>query len=81
MSPSHEQQPGSYRADRQLHCRSVGNLLLALARKKVRRAVFYFGWVSKEITTPQQISFWLWNNNAATADLTSATPDTLQPYL
>ena len=46
------------------------------------RAVFYFGWVSKEITTPQQISFWFWNNNAATADLIFGTTpiDTLSAF-
>ncbi|OWK42059.1 DUF3383 family protein [Fimbriiglobus ruber] len=33
------------------------------------RAEFYFGWVSKDTTVPQQISFWFWNDDAATADL------------
>ncbi|OWK47565.1 hypothetical protein FRUB_01264 [Fimbriiglobus ruber] len=33
------------------------------------RAEFYFGWVSKNITAPQQISFWFWNDDVATADL------------
>ena len=33
------------------------------------RAVFYFGWVSKAITTPSQLSFWFWNANAATGSL------------
>ena len=32
------------------------------------RAEFYFGWNSKNITTPQILSFWFWNNDAATAD-------------
>src|SRR4051812_24416653 len=31
------------------------------------RAVFYFGWISKNITAPQALNFWFWNNNAATA--------------
>lgn len=39
------------------------------------RAVFYFGWVSKTGNAPQVLSFWNWNNNAATADyLFGGTP-------
>ena len=30
------------------------------------RAVFYFGWISPNITTPNQLSYYFWNNNAAT---------------
>ena len=33
------------------------------------RALFYFGWVSKNITAPSVISFYFWNNNAATGSL------------
>ena len=33
------------------------------------RAVFYFGFVSKTITSPSQISFYFWNNNTATGSL------------
>jgi len=33
------------------------------------RALFYFGWVSKTATTPNLLSFWFWNNDAATASL------------
>lgn len=39
------------------------------------RAVFYFGWQSKVATSPQLLSFWNWNNNAATPDyLFGGTP-------
>lgn len=40
------------------------------------RAVFYFGWVSKNKTAPQQISFWFWNNDAATASKIFGKPAT-----
>ena len=33
------------------------------------RAVFYFGWVSKSISTPSQLSFWFWNSDVPTASL------------
>ncbi|MHC5539492.1 DUF3383 family protein, partial [Singulisphaera rosea] len=33
------------------------------------RAVFYFGWVSKNITAPALLSFWFWNQDAATHSL------------
>lgn len=33
------------------------------------RAEFYFGFISKNITQPNQISFWNWNNDAATGSL------------
>lgn len=33
------------------------------------RAEFYFGWVSKNITAPQMLSFWFWNQDAATGSL------------
>lgn len=33
------------------------------------RAVFYFGWVSKQGTQANLLSFWNWNNDAATNDL------------
>ena len=29
--------------------------------EEYKRAVFYFGWVSKSISSPTQISFWFWN--------------------
>lgn len=37
------------------------------ASEEYARAVFYFGWISKEITTPAILSFWFWNNDVATA--------------
>jgi Protein of unknown function (DUF3383) len=33
------------------------------------RAVFYFGWISKLGTQAQVLSFWFWNNDAATGSL------------
>lgn len=33
------------------------------------RAVFYFGWISKNITAPQSLNFWFWNEDADTASL------------
>ena len=33
------------------------------------RAEFYFGWVSKTITTPSKLNFWFWNGDAATESL------------
>jgi hypothetical protein len=33
------------------------------------RAVFYFGWISKNIQQPNQLSFWNWNGNANTPSL------------
>ncbi len=33
------------------------------------RAEFYFGWISKNITQPNQLSFWFWNGNQATQSL------------
>ena len=46
------------------------------------RALFYFGWVSKQGMQPQQLSFWFWNDDAATTDLIyGATPiDTLAEF-
>jgi len=38
------------------------------------RAVFYFGWVSKNITTPQAISFYNYNADTATASLIFGSP-------
>ena len=38
------------------------------------RAVFYFGWISKNITAPNQLSFWNWNNDAATDSLIFGEP-------
>ncbi len=46
------------------------------ASEEYLRALFYFGWVSKAISSPQQISFWFWNNDAATADHIFGTPGT-----
>ena len=40
------------------------------------RALFYFGWISKNITTPQQLSFWNWNNNTATGSLIYGVQET-----
>lgn len=39
------------------------------ASGEYRRAQFYFGFVSKNITSVSQLSFWFWNNNAATDSL------------
>ena len=46
------------------------------------RAVFYFGWISKQGTQPNLLSFWNWNNDAATNDLIyGGTPiDTLSQF-
>lgn len=44
------------------------------ASEEYARAVFYFGWVSKDITSPQLLSFYFWNNDAATADLIFGVP-------
>jgi hypothetical protein len=46
------------------------------------RAVFYFGWVSKNITSPQLLSFYFWNNDVATANLIFGAPpiDTLSQF-
>lgn len=33
------------------------------------RALFYFGWISKEITQADQLNFYNWNNNTATGSL------------
>lgn len=41
-----------------------------------KRAVFYFGWVSKSIQSPKQLSFWFWNNDTATASLIFGAPAT-----
>lgn len=38
------------------------------------RAEFYFGFVSKNITSPQQLSFYFWNNDAATGSLIFGAP-------
>ncbi|OJW21170.1 MAG: hypothetical protein BGO49_24460 [Planctomycetales bacterium 71-10] len=29
-----------------------------------KRATFYFGWVSKNVTSPQALNFWFWNEDA-----------------
>lgn len=51
------------------------------ASEEYLRAVFYFGWVSKNITSAQVLSFYFWNNDAATADLIfGGTPDTLTQF-
>ena len=39
------------------------------AGEEYARAEFYFGWVSKNITSPNTLSFWYWNGNAATGSL------------
>lgn len=46
------------------------------------RAEFYFGWVSKSITSPQELSFYFWNSDAATASkIFGGTPiDTLSAF-
>jgi hypothetical protein len=38
------------------------------------RAVFYFSWISKQITQPALLSFWFWNNDVATANLIFGVP-------
>ena len=40
------------------------------------RALFYFGWVSKNITRANQLSFWFWNNDTATYSLIFGAPAT-----
>jgi hypothetical protein len=40
------------------------------------RAVFYFGWISKNISQANQISFWNWNNDAATGSLIYGAQET-----
>ncbi len=40
------------------------------------RAVYYFGFTSKNITKAQVLSFWFWNNDAATSSLIFGTPAT-----
>lgn len=40
------------------------------------RAQFYFGWISKRITIASQLSFWFWNNDAATGSLIFGKPAT-----
>lgn len=40
------------------------------------RAEFYFGWISKDITQANQISFFNWNNDAATGSLIYGAPGT-----
>lgn len=47
---------------------AVGNFF-GTASNEYFRALFYFGWISKNITTPQQLSFWFWNNDVATDSL------------
>ena len=42
--------------------------------EEYKRAVFYFGWVSKSISSPTQISFWFWNNDVATGSLIFGAP-------
>lgn len=46
------------------------------------RSQFYFGWISKSGTAPQQLNFYFWNNDAATADLIFGVPpiDTLTQF-
>lgn len=46
------------------------------------RAVFYFSYISKVATTPAQLSFWNWNNNAATPSHIFGAPpiDTLSQF-
>lgn len=46
------------------------------ASEEYLRSVFYFGWVSKSISSPQQLSFWFWNNDTATADKIFGAPAT-----
>ncbi len=40
------------------------------------RAVYYFSFVSKNTTQPQVLSFWFWNNDAATGSLIFGAPAT-----
>lgn len=44
-------------------------LYFGTASGEYLRAVFYFGFVSKNITSPQTLNFWFWNNDVATASL------------
>lgn len=60
---------------------AVGNYF-GTASGEYARAVFYFGWISKVATTPQLLSFWFWNNDAATASYIFGAPpiDTLAQF-
>ena len=46
------------------------------------RALFYFGWISKNGKQPDLLSFWFWNQNAATDSLIFGAPpiDTLSQF-
>lgn len=46
------------------------------ASEEYARAVFYFGWVSKNTTAPRALNFWFWNNDAATASKIFGKPAT-----
>lgn len=52
------------------------------ASEEYLRAVFYFGWVSKNGLTAQVLNFWFWNNDAATGSLIFGTTpiDTLTQF-
>ena len=60
---------------------SVG-LYFGFASEEYLRAVFYFGWVSKNGLTAQVLNFWFWNNDAATGSLIfgDSTIDTLTQF-
>jgi hypothetical protein len=44
---------------------SVGDYF-GTTSEEYARAVFYFGWISKNISQPQKLNFYFWNENAAT---------------
>lgn len=52
------------------------------ASEEYTRAVFYFGWISKNGRQANLLSFWFWNNDTATASLIFGAPpiDTLAQF-
>lgn len=57
----------------EFHNASDVGVYFGTTSEEYKRAVFYFGWVSKQITAPQTISFAHWSN-AATAPLIYGAP-------
>src|ERR1700728_351479 len=48
---------------------AAGGTYFGTGSGEYARAEFYFGWVSKNITAPAMLSFWFWNQDAATGSL------------
>src|SRR4051794_24826294 len=40
------------------------------------RSLFYFGWINKQGSAPNQLDFWFWNNDAATPSRIFGKPAT-----